>query len=143
MFRNYFKIAFRNIIRHKAYSLINISGLAIGMASSILILLWVQNELSYDRFHQNAGEIYRITSNAGDFKTSVSTAGMPQGFQSAMPMIKNTVRLSKPTNMLFTMGDRKFEESRLFYVDSTFLSVFSFPLVKGNIQAHSNVPMAS
>ena len=55
MLRNYFKIAFRNIQRHKAYSFINISGLAIGMASSILILLWVQNELSYDRFHQNAG----------------------------------------------------------------------------------------
>ena len=80
-------------------------------------------------------EIYRITSNAGSFKTSVSTAGMPQGFQSAMPMIKNTVRLSKPINTLFTVGDRKFEESRLFYVDSTFLSVFSFPLVKGNIRS--------
>ncbi len=142
MFRNYFKIAFRNIIRHKAYSLINISGLAIGMASSILILLWVQNEMSYDRFHKNAGEIYRITSNAGDFKTSVSTAGMPQGFQSVMPMIKNTVRLSKPTNMLFTIGDRKFEESRVFYVDSTFLSVFSFPLVKGNIQSALQRPDA-
>ena len=133
MFRNYFKIAFRNIVRHKAYSLINISGLAIGMASSILILLWVQHELSYDRFHQNAGEIYRITSNAGDFKTSVSTAAMPQGFQSVMPMIKNTVRLSKPANMLFTIGDRKFEESRVFFVDSTFLSVFSFPLLKGDL----------
>ncbi len=135
MLRNYFKIAFRNIIRHKAYSLINISGLAIGMASSILILLWVQHELSYDRFHKNAGEIYRITSNAGDFKTSVSTAGMPQGFQSVMPMIKNTVRLSKPANMLFTIGDRKFEESRVFFVDSTFLSVFSFPLVKGDLHS--------
>ncbi len=133
MLKNYFKIAFRNIVRHKAYSLINISGLAIGMASSILILLWVQNELSYDRFHKNAGEIYRITSNAGDFKTSVSTAGMPQGFQSVMPMIKNTVRLSKPTNMLFTVGERKFMESRVFYADSTFLSVFSFPLEKGSI----------
>ena len=133
MLRNYFKTAFRNIIRHKAYSLINISGLAIGMASSILILLWVQHELSYDRFHQHSGEIYRITSNAGDFKTSVSTAGMPQGFQSVMPMIKNTVRLSKPSNMLFTIGETKFMESRVFYADSTFLSVFSFPLVKGDL----------
>ena len=134
MLKNYFKIALRNILRHKAYSFINISGLAIGMASSILILLWVQNELSFDRFHKNAGAIYRITSNAGSFKTSVSTAGMPQGFQSVMPMIRNTVRLSKPINTLFTVGDRKFEESRLFYVDSTFLSVFSFPLVKGDLQ---------
>jgi putative ABC transport system permease protein len=142
MLRNYFKIAFRNIRRHKAYSFINISGLAIGMASSILILLWVQNELSYDRFHEHAGEIYRITSNAGDFKTSVSTAGMPQGFQSAMPMIRNTVRLSKPTNMIFAIGDHRFEESHVFFADSTFLSIFTFPLVKGNLQTALQRPDA-
>ena len=71
MIRNYLKIAWRNIMRHRAYSLINISGLAIGMACSILILLWVQHELSYDRFHKNADELYRITGNAGDFKAAV------------------------------------------------------------------------
>src|ERR1700748_2553089 len=63
MLKTYFKLAYRNLIRDKAYSIINISGLAIGLASSILILLWVQNELSYDKFHKNAGQIYRI---AGD-----------------------------------------------------------------------------
>ena len=73
MIKNYFKIAFRNITRHKAYSLINISGLAIGMACSILILLWVQHELSYDRFHKNADHIFRITCNASDFKAAVNT----------------------------------------------------------------------
>lgn len=132
MLRNYFKIAFRNIIRHKAYSIINISGLAIGMASSILILLWVQNEWSYDRFNKNAGQIYRITSNAGDFNTAVSTAGMTQGFQSALPVIKNTVRLDGPGNFLFGTGTRKFEEDRVFFADSTFLDLFSYPLVKGD-----------
>jgi hypothetical protein len=71
MIRNYFKIAFRNIIRHKAFAAINIAGLAIGMTCSIFILLWVQNELSYDRFHKNADEIYRITANAGDFNAAV------------------------------------------------------------------------
>src|SRR5215472_6686871 len=93
MLKNYLKVALRNIFRRKAYSIINISGLAIGMASSILILLWVQNELSYDRFHTNAGDIYRITSNAGNFKTAVATAGMTQGFQSSIPVIRNTVRI--------------------------------------------------
>ena len=132
MLKNYFKIAFRNIIRHKAYSFINISGLAIGMACSILIFLWVQNELSYDRFHTSANQIYRITCNAGDFKAAVNPAGMPAGLKAEMPVIKNFVRLSHMSTNLFEIGDRKFEEKRVFYADSTFLQVFSFPLVKGN-----------
>src|SRR5258708_1410835 len=132
MLRNYLKIAYRNIIRHKAYSIINISGLAIGMASSILILLWVQNELSYDRFHKNAGQIYRITVNASDFKAAVNPAAMPAGLQAEMPQIINTVRLSHISTNLFEVGDRKFEEKRVFYADSTFLEIFSFPLVKGD-----------
>lgn len=61
MFKNYLKIAFRNLLRHKIYSLINISGLAIGMACCILILLFVRDELSYDRFHENSDRIYRLT----------------------------------------------------------------------------------
>jgi len=133
MLRNYFKIALRNILRHKSYSAINISGLAIGMASSILILLWVQNELSFDKFHTNAGQIYRITADASGFKAAVNPAGMPAGLQAVMPVIKNTVRLSHIESALFDAGgDRKFEEKRIFYADSTFLEVFSFPLLEGN-----------
>ncbi len=132
MFKNYLKIAFRNLQRHKAYSLLNISGLAIGMACSILILLWVQNELSYDRFHANAENLYRLTCNAGDFKAAVSPAGMGAGLQSEMPEIKSVVRLSKPSTNLFETGTRKFEEKNVFYADSNFLNVFSFPLIKGN-----------
>jgi len=81
MFKNYFKIALRNILRHKAYSFLNISGLSIGMACSILILLWVQNELSYDRFNTNAAQIYRITCDASDFKAAINPAGMPVGLK--------------------------------------------------------------
>src|SRR5260370_34673839 len=104
MIKNYLKIAFRNIIRHKAFAAINISGLAIGMASSIFILLWVQNELSYDRFHRNADQVYRITCNAGDFKAAVNPAGMPAGIQAEMPVIKNTVRLSHISTSSFEAG---------------------------------------
>jgi len=132
MIKNYFKIAFRNIVRHKAYSAINISGLAIGMASSILILLWVQNELSYDRFHENADRLYRITCNAGDFKAAVNPAGMPGGLKDQMPEIKSFVRLSHPATILFETGNRKFTEKKTFYADSNFLQLFSFTLVKGN-----------
>ncbi len=132
MFKNYFKTAWRNITRHKAYSALNIAGLAIGMACSILILLWVQDELSYDRFNTNADQLYRLTANAGDFKAAVSPAGMAEGLQSEMPEIKATVRLSKPSTNLLQVGERKFEENRIFYADSNFLQVFSYKLVKGN-----------
>ena len=64
MFKNYLKIAWRNIVRHKGYSFINIFGLAVGLASCIMILLWVQDEMSYDRFHKNAGAIHRVIVQA-------------------------------------------------------------------------------
>ena len=133
MFKNYFKIALRNILRHKAYSILNISGLAIGLASSILILLWVQDELNYDRFNTNADQLYRLTASAGDFKAAVSPAGMAEGLQAEMPQIKGTVRLSKPVTKLLEVGTRKFEERRGFYADSNFLQVFSYKLVKGDL----------
>jgi predicted permease len=132
MIKNYLKIAFRNIIRHKAFSAINIAGLAIGMACSIFILLWVQNELSYDRFHKNADQLYRITANAGDFNAAVNCAGMPPELKAKMPVVKNYVRLSHPSTTVFEIGTRKFEEKNVFYADSTFLQVFSFKLAKGN-----------
>ncbi len=119
-------------MRHKAYSLLNISGLAIGMACSILIFLWVQNELSYDRFHANAGQLYRLTCNAGDFRAAVSPAGMGEGLQKEMPEIKAVIRLSKPSTNLLEVGNRKFEEKRVFFADSNFLQEFSFELLKGN-----------
>ncbi len=133
MFKNYLKIALRNIVRHKVYSTLNIAGLAIGMACCILILLWVQHELSYDKFHANAGQMYRLTAAAGDFKAAVSPAGMGEGLQSQIREIKSVVRLSKPfTYLLETGADRKFEEKNCFFADSNFLQEFSFPLLRGD-----------
>ena len=133
MIKNYLKIAFRNLLRHRAFSLINIAGLAIGMASSILILLWVQNESSFDRWHAKANRIYRITADASGFKAAVNCAGMPAGIQAAMPEIVNTVRLSHPVKAVFDAGDnRKFMEKNGFYVDSTFFEFFNYRLVKGD-----------
>lgn len=132
MLKNYVKIAWRNITREKAYSILNIAGLSIGMACSILILLWVQNELNYDRFHTQADRLFRLTCNAGDFKVAVSPAGMARGLQAQMPQIEAAVRLSKPVTNLFEAGEKRFEEKRVFFADSNFLQVFSFPLLKGN-----------
>lgn len=133
MLKNYLKIAIRNLSRHPAYSFLNITGLAIGMAASVLILLWVQNELSYDRFNANADQIYRITVVASDqFKAATNPAGMPAGLQAAMPEIRNTVRVSHPVETLFEKGDIQFVEKKGFYADSTLLDIFSFPLIKGD-----------
>lgn len=142
MFRNYLKIAWRNLQKHKAFSAINIAGLAIGMASSILILLWVQNELSYDRFHRNAENIYRITAEASEFKTAVNPPGMPVGLKEELPVIKNFVRVSKPVELLLEKDNQQFEEKRAFYADPSFLEVFSFPLLKGNQQTALHQPDA-
>jgi putative ABC transport system permease protein len=132
MFKTYFKLAYRNLTKDKAYSTINILGLAIGLASSILILLWVQNELSYDKFHKNAGQIYRLACDCGDSKTVGTPAGMPAGLQAEMPVIKNTVRIKPASTTLLEAGNKKFEEENLFYADESFMDVFSFPLVKGD-----------
>lgn len=132
MFRTYFKLTYRNLTKDKAYSLINITGLAIGLASSILILLWVQNEKSYDQFHKNAGQIYRLTSDLGNSKTSGTPAGMPIALKAEMPVVKNTVRIQPANTMLMETGSKKFEEERVFYVDPSFMDVFSFPLLKGD-----------
>ena len=131
MWYSYFKIAWRNLFRQKAFSFINIFGLAIGMACSILILFWVQDELSYDRFHAHADQLYRITTSTPDIKAAVSAAPMGAALQAEMPEVKNTVRLSSSTN-LFSVGERKFEEKRVFFADATFLKLFSFPLRQGN-----------
>lgn len=75
MIRNFFKVAFRNMFRNKAFSVINIAGLTIGMASAILILLWVQNEMSYDRFHANLNRLYEVFGNdVADGKINTGTA---------------------------------------------------------------------
>jgi len=127
MLRNYFKIAFRNLVRHKAFATINIAGLAIGMACSIFILLWVQNELSYDKFHKNAGTIYRLTAGG-----ATNSGPMVPELKAKIPAIKNFVRFSQPTTTVFEMGTKRFEEKAVFYADSTLLQVFSFPLINGN-----------
>jgi putative ABC transport system permease protein len=132
MLKTYFKLAYRNIIKDKAYSIINISGLAIGLASSIFILLWVQNELSYDKFQKNANQIYRITCDLGDSKNATTPAGMPAGLKAELPVIKNTVRLGQSTSTLIEANNKKFEENRVFYADPSFTDMFSFPLVKGS-----------
>ncbi len=143
MIENYFKVAWRNLIQKKSYSLLNLGALAIGMACSILILLWVQNELSYDEFHENSDHMYRLTSDAGGgFHAAVSPAGMRDGLPDNMPEIKAVVRLFQPESgtTLLNVGNKRFEEKRVFYTDPDFLEMFSFPLLKGNSKTALSQP---
>lgn len=135
MIKNFFKIAYRNILRSKGFSFINISGLAIGMASAVLILLWIQNEMSHDKFHAKSNRIY--TANNRD-KFNGQTWAWDNTPKVLGPVIKTSfasdvddvVRVNF-ANFLFTVGDKHFNV-RGNFVDSGFLNMFSFPLLEGN-----------
>ena len=131
MLKNYLTVAFRNLLRYKGYSFLNIAGLATGMACSMLILLWVRDELSYDRFHPNVDRLYRIVVHASGLDASICSAPMPPAMAAQMPEVAGMVRLQKASH-LFSVGDRSFTEENIYYADSSLLQLFEFPLVKGN-----------
>lgn len=132
MFKNYLKIAFRNIKRYKVFSFINIAGLAIGMAACILILLWVQDELNYDRFHKNVNHLYRIFAEFTYANESWPVTPIPlaPALKKDFPEIIDAVRF-RPYSTLIASDETKFNQRGAF-VDPTFLTTFAFPLVKGN-----------
>jgi putative ABC transport system permease protein len=135
MLLNYFKTAWRNLIRTKGYSLINIGGLAIGITAGFLILLYVQFELSYDTFHTKADRIYRLVS---DVKTpterrytSLTSEPMAPTLKENFAEVENVVRII-PSSLLLRRGDVKFQEERSMFADFTLFSVFDFRLIHGN-----------
>ena len=135
MFRNYFKIAIRNLTRNAVYSFINIGGLAIGLASSILILLWVADELSFDSFHENANDLSQVWVNA-KFDGSVSTYNsVPYPtyteIRSADSRIKNTCVTNWGGTSLLALGETRFKK-KSYYVSEEYLEMFRFPLVQGD-----------
>ena len=134
MFTNFFKIAFRNLLRSKGFSAINIVGLAIGMASAIIILLWIQNEVSYEQFHEKKDRIYEAWNRASFNGNSTSWNNTPKplaaALQSDLPEIEQTTRVNWSNNFVFKIGEKQFF-AQGNQVDSNFLQVFSFPLVEG------------
>lgn len=132
MFRNYLKLAFRNLSRQKAYSIINISGLAIGLASSLIILLWVQDEKSYDTFHANADRTYRITATAGDLSVAITPTPVGPAIQERSPEIIYNTRVFKESGVMLHNGDVKFNEPNTFYAEPSLFDVFDFELLHGD-----------
>ena len=138
MFKNYLKTAWRNLLKHKVFSFINIMGLTVGMAACFLIFLYVSFELSYDSFHSKADRIYRVVA---DIKTptEVIHANKPawavtSNAKDEFPEIESFVRIAND-NILVRKGDIKFNEENAAWVDSSFFHVFDFKLLKGNPQS--------
>lgn len=142
MFQNYLKVAFRKMMRQKIFSLINIAGLAIGMAICILIFLWVQDELNYDRFHENANNIYRIVMNDQNYGVRWPVVSIPVGpaLEQDFPEVLDSVRISDFKGLI-TNEDKKFDEIGA-YVDPAFLRIFSFPLERGNSETALSSPQS-
>lgn len=129
MFRHYLTIAVRNLVKYKSYALNNILGLTIGFACAISILLYVQNELSYDRYHENADRIYRIVEG-NDVKTPPL---LGPTLKEEYPEIEHFLRIQGTAGIwLMAYGDRVFYETEVAWTDGTLFDLFSFPLLRGN-----------
>ena len=136
MFTNYIRTAWRNIQRHKGYAFINISGLAIGMACCILIIIFILTELTYDKFHQNANRIYRlgIDANVGGNVVTMPISNNPTALVLAKDFseVVSAVRLNRRSKLSVKFQGQHFFEEEAFYADNSIFEVFSFPLIKGD-----------
>ncbi|MCM4161486.1 FtsX-like permease family protein [Antarcticibacterium flavum] len=136
MIRNYFKIAWRNILKNKGIFSINIAGLAIGIASCLLILLFVVDELSYDRFNEKADEIVRVVFRANvngeEMKEAVVMAPVAQALKDEFPEVVEATRLTNLYNPKITYKNTSFRDSKFAYVDPNFFEIFTLPVIKGD-----------
>jgi len=139
MFRNYFKVALRNLWKNKGLSFINIFGLAAGLACTLLIYLFVSDELSYDRFHHNPENIYRVVKDfVNDDGSRLPDATTPPALAHAMqkeiPGVERVTRVFPGwgSSFLISYKENKFNEEKLFRVDSSFFEVFNFPFKQGD-----------
>tara|TARA_R110002050_G_scaffold79902_1_gene170881 strand:+ start:205 stop:2577 length:2373 start_codon:yes stop_codon:yes gene_type:complete len=136
MLKNYFKIALRNFYRNKVYSAINIAGLTIGLACSLLIFLYVQDELSFDKFHENYEQIHRLDSKYKFNNSFVGNLDFPAGLapilKEEVPGIKTAVRWERKSQVVISTESEKIYENDLIYTDPEFFQMFDFRLQKGN-----------
>lgn len=153
MISNYFKIAWRSLSRSKVYSLINIVGLTVGIACCILIVLYVKDEVSYDKYNKNYNEIYRVLhafrNPTGQQQQGPPAPGEYQVWGCApvapalladFPEVKKVVQFTSPNTLLLQNGDKRFQESNLVFADSTAFDVFSWKVLYGNKETALKIP---
>ena len=145
MFKNYIRVAFRNLLRNKVFSFINISGLVLGMASAMLILLWIQYEVSYDRFHHHPERLFEVWTNnvvEGKIESNINTPElMGPAIAGDIPEAEAVARFGGGGMLLFTYGEKQIN-GKGNWVDPAFLKMFNFPLVEGDINTLLNDPLS-
>jgi putative ABC transport system permease protein len=136
MFKNYLKVAIRNIWKNKAFSALNIIGLASGLAVSLLIVLYVKDELSYDQFNVNANNIYRLDADIYFNNTEADMAVAPDPLPVALvrdyPEVAQMVRINAQGDILIKKDNQNIHDHHSAFVDSTFFKVFTFPMIAGD-----------
>jgi len=138
MLQNIFKTIFRNISRQKGFTFINVTGLAVGLAASLLILMWVMDELSYENFNEHAGNIYMVNQDqfyTGDrYRVAVTPHPCSPVWKERIPEIREAARFVILPKLLFRVEDKVFYETRIKAADSGILKIFTYPLLLGEAQ---------
>jgi putative ABC transport system permease protein len=141
------KITYRNFKRQKLYTVINLAGLAVGMAAFILVMTYVRHETGYDSFHENAGRIYRLTMNGTlsrlDFNLATSNGAIAPDLMKELPEIERVVRLRPRTRTPVEYGDKLFYEQGILWADATVFDVFSFRLLQGEPRSALEAPQTA
>lgn len=136
MLKNLVKIAFRNIVKDKSYSAINIFGLTIGITCSLFLLMYILDELSFDRYHTNAENIYRVVSNIKEpdnaFTWAVAQSPLAEELRDNYPEVLNAVRFFGTGRTLYKNGDKQFYEEKFYLADSTIFDMFTYPMLHGD-----------
>ena len=144
MLRNFFKVALRNIIRQKSYIIINVTGLAIGIASSIIILLFVANELSYDKFNVKHKQIYRVYLDGkigeSEIKGAWTAAPTAKALRNEIPEVIDAIRMDNWDEPILKIQDRSYVEPHFMLADSSFFNIFSIPLIQGDTKTALAAP---
>ena len=144
MFKNYFKTAWRNLVKNKTFSFVNIAGLSIGISVCFIILLYVQNELSFDRFNKNADRIVRVVFqaniNGGKINESNVMPPVAQAMKSDYPEVQDATRIRVYGAPKVTYKDKVFKDDELAFVDPNFFSIFTLPLIEGNAKTALQQP---
>ncbi len=141
MFHSYLKLACRHMLRQKVYSFINIAGLTLGLACTILILLWVQGELIYDQFHTKKRDIYRVVGVGKEIGFFGSPAPFAPAVLNEVPELVNAVRVRKAPRFVFKYQDKAFYEENGITADPSFFDMFSFPLLQGEARLSFTSPL--
>ena len=134
MLKNIIKTAFRHILKHLGYSILNILGLTLGITSAIFLIIYVADEVSYDRYHEKADRIYRVSSSIkeADDQFTWIVAQIPFGpaVVHDYPEVQSFVRFINMPRALYKFEDKEFNEENFYYVDSTLFDIFSYKVIK-------------